>query len=110
MSTFPVVSSLRAAPLPGILNTAIRVLLMLMPIALPQLCLAASGGLDQSVSVFEQIRDWLWLIIPVVCLIIGGILGAAYSADLIRKDTMYTWVVGVVFAGLVAGGIIKLVF
>ncbi len=110
MSTFPVVSSFRAVPIPGILNTATLILLMLVLIAVPHLCLAASGGLDQSVSVFEQIRDWLWLIIPVVCLIIGGLLGAAYSADLIRKDTMYTWVVGVVFSGLVAGGIIKLVF
>lgn len=79
-------------------------------LALPDLCFAQAGGLTKTTSTMEKLRDWLWLIIPVVCLIAGGVLGAAYSMDLIRKDTLYTWVGGVIFAGLVAGGIIELVF
>lgn len=79
-------------------------------LGLPELAVAQTGGLTRTTSTMEQLRDWLWLIIPVVCLIAGGILGALYSLDIIRKDTLYTWVGGVIFSGLVAGGIIELVF
>lgn len=80
-------------------------------LVLPELSWAqTSGGLTRTTSTMEKLRDWLWLIIPVVCLIAGGLLGAAYSMDLIRKDTLYMWTGGVIFAGLVAGGVIELVF
>ncbi len=78
---------------------------------LPELGFAQTGGgLAKATSTMEKLRDWLWLIIPIVCLIAGGLLGAAYSMDLIRKDTLYMWTGGVIFTGLVAGGIIELVF
>ena len=100
---------------PQVQAIAIKTLLVLMLgaliLILPDLDWAqTSGGLARTTSTMEQLRDWLWLIIPVVCLIAGGLLGAAYSMDLIRKDTLYMWTGGVIFAGLVAGGVIELVF
>lgn len=89
---------------------AFAALITLAVLLTPELALAQTGGLTKTTTTMEQLRDWLWLIIPVVCLIAGGILGALYSLDIIRKDTLYTWVGGVIFAGLVAGGIIELVF
>lgn len=68
------------------------------------------GGLTQSVSLFQQIKAWLWLIIPICALIIGGLIGLAYSADMIRKETCIQWVTGVIISGVVAGGIVSLVF
>lgn len=97
----------RAALIKLVWLVAMAVLLL----ALPELVNAqTAGGLTKTTSTIEKLRDWLWLIIPVVCLIAGGLLGAAYSMDLIRKDTLYMWTGGVIFAGLVAGGIIELVF
>lgn len=90
--------------------TAVVALLAVLALALPELSLAQVGGISKSTSVLEQLRDWLWLLIPIVCLITGGILGALYSMDIIRKDTFYTWVGGVVFAGVIAGGVIEVVF
>lgn len=95
--------------------TMLKVLVLLglaaLLLILPELSWAqTSGGLTRTTSTMEKLRDWLWLIIPVVCLIAGGLLGAAYSMDLIRKDTLYMWTGGVIFAGLVAGGVIELVF
>lgn len=95
--------------------TTCKVLVLLslaaLLLILPELSWAqTSGGLTRTTSTLEKLRDWLWLIIPVVCLIAGGLLGAAYSMDLIRKDTLYMWTGGVIFAGLVAGGVIELVF
>lgn len=100
---------------PASQTIAIKTILVLMLgaliLILPDLAWAQnSGGLARTTSTMEQLRDWLWLIIPVVCLIAGGLLGAAYSMDLIRKDTLYMWTGGVIFAGLVAGGVIELVF
>ena len=45
-----------------------------------------------------------------MCVIAGGILGVLYSLDIIRKDTFYQWAGGVVIAGIVAGGLVDLVF
>lgn len=78
---------------------------------LPDLALAqVSGGLQRSVTVMEQIREWAWLIIPIVCLLSGGVAGVLYSMDVIRKDTLYIWIGGTVFAGLIAAGVVELVF
>lgn len=71
---------------------------------------ALSGGLGQASSTFTQIKTYLWVIIPIVCVIAGGILGVLYSLDIIRKDTFYQWCGGVVIAGIVAGGLVDLVF
>ena len=70
----------------------------------------ATGGLSQASTTFTQIKTYLWVIIPIVCVIAGGILGVLYSLDIIRKDTFYQWAGGVVIAGIVAGGLVDLVF
>lgn len=66
--------------------------------------------LTKATSAVQKLKDWLWIILPVVCLIAGGICGLLYSFDVIRKETAYQWALGVTFAGAIAGGIIELVF
>jgi len=70
----------------------------------------AQAQLSKVQSAAEKFHDWLWVLIPVVALIIAGALGLLYSAEVIRKDTLIQWGGGVIFAGALAGGIIKLFF
>ncbi|WP_053243770.1 MULTISPECIES: TrbC/VirB2 family protein [unclassified Achromobacter] len=70
----------------------------------------AFAQLEKVQAAAENFRDWLWLVIPVIALIIAGALGLAYSAEVIRKDQLIQWAGGVVFAGALAGGLIKLIF
>lgn len=70
----------------------------------------AFAQLAKATSTSTKIKDWLWVILPVICLIAGGIIGLLYSFDVMRKEVAYQWVVGVVFAGAIAGGIVELAF
>lgn len=86
-----------------IANLVIATLLLVQPeLAMAQFEKVTSG--------LDTFKAWLWLIIPVAALCIAGILGLLYSAEVIRKDTLIQWGGGVVFAGAIAGGIIKLFF
>lgn len=83
----------------------------LFVLSMPDLAWAqASGGLAKATNSMTKIKDWIWLILPIACVIAGALVGAAYSLDMIRKDDLYKWVGGIIFAGAVAGGIIELVF
>ena len=78
---------------------------------LPELALAAdSGGLEKATAAANTVQAWVWIVIPVVGLIAGGIVGLLYAFDVVRKETAYQWVMGIIFAGAIAGGIIKTVF
>lgn len=105
-------SELTTRPLvPTLLHKLMFVALALLIATLPEPGLAQiSGGLQRSVTTMEQLREYAWLIIPIICLISGGIAGVLYSLDVIRKDTLYTWIGGTVFAGLIAAGVVELVF
>ncbi|MCD0501370.1 TrbC/VirB2 family protein [Achromobacter sp. MY14] len=70
----------------------------------------AMAQFEKATTTVQKIKDWLWLIIPVIGLVSAGIIGILYSFDVIRKETAYQWAVGIVFSGAIAGGIIKLVF
>ncbi|KAG0740546.1 hypothetical protein G6F31_016857 [Rhizopus arrhizus] len=70
----------------------------------------ALAQLAKATSAVTKLKEWLWVILPVICLIAGGICGLLYSFDVIRKETAYQWAAGVTFAGAIAGGIIELVF
>jgi len=70
----------------------------------------AMAQLEKATTVTQALKDWLWIIIPVIGLISAGIIGILYSFDVIRKETAYQWAVGMVFAGAIAGGIMKLLF
>ncbi|AEC18860.1 hypothetical protein PT7_0320 [Pusillimonas sp. T7-7] len=86
---------------------AVACALLLIPgISLAQV----GGGLEKGTDAAEQFREWLWLIIPIACTIAGLILAFMYSADLIRKDTLWQWGGGVFFGGILVGAIIKLFF
>lgn len=81
--------------------------LALLLLLQPELAMAQ---FEKATTTVQKIKDWLWLIIPVIGLISAGIIGILYSFDVIRKETAYQWAVGIVFSGAIAGGIIKLVF
>ncbi len=68
----------------------------------------ALAQFEKGTSSLQTFYDWLWLIVPIAAAIVGVLIGVAYAADLIRKDTAMQWGVGVVFAGAVVGGFIKL--
>ena len=70
----------------------------------------AMAQFEKATTTVQKIKDWLWLIIPVIGLVSAGIIGILYSFDVIRKETAYQWAVGIVFSGAIAGGIIKRVF
>ena len=81
--------------------------LALLLLLQPELAMAQ---FEKATTTVQKIKDWLWLIIPVIGLVSAGIIGILYSFDVIRKETAYQWAVGIVFSGAIAGGIIKLVF
>lgn len=81
--------------------------LALLLVLQPELAMAQ---LEKATSTAQALKDWLWLIIPVIGLISAGFVGILYSFDVVRKETAYQWAVGMVFAGAIAGGIIKLLF
>ncbi|WP_051439436.1 TrbC/VirB2 family protein [Bordetella petrii] len=76
-------------------------------LAQPELALA---NFEKATNAAQTFKDWLWLIIPIVALIIAAFLGLLYSAEIIRKDTLVQWGIGIVFIGAIAGGVIKLFF
>ncbi|KRA01233.1 MULTISPECIES: TrbC/VirB2 family protein [Achromobacter] len=81
--------------------------LALLLLLQPELAMAQ---FEKATTTVQKVKDWLWLIIPVIGLVSAGIIGILYSFDVIRKETAYQWAVGIVFSGAIAGGIIKLVF
>lgn len=90
-------------PLSLLACSSVSIFMLLHPdLALAQLAKVQSAA--------EKFHDWLWVLIPVAALIIAGALGLLYSAEVIRKDTLIQWGGGVIFAGALAGGIIKLFF
>lgn len=68
----------------------------------------AFAQFEKGTSALQKFYDWLWLIVPICAAIVGVLIGVAYAADLLRKETAMQWGVGVVFAGAVVGGFIKL--
>ena len=81
--------------------------LVALMLALPDVAFAQ---FQKGTTGLQAFYDWLWLIVPICGAIVGILIGVAYSADLIRKDTAMQWGVGVVFSGAVVGGFIKLFF
>ncbi len=96
-----------ARPFSRSLSLAANVAVFALMLLHPDLAMAQ---FQKATTAAETFREWLWLIIPVVALIIAGIFGLLYSAEVIRKETLIQWGGGVVFAGALAGGIIKLFF
>lgn len=87
----------------AIANIAVVALLLLQP----ELAMAQ---FERATRTAQAVKDWIWLIIPVIGLISAGIIGVLYSFDVIRKETAYQWAVGMIFAGAIAGGIMGLLF
>jgi hypothetical protein len=90
-------------PLSLLIYFSLAILMMLHPDP-------AMAQLAKVQSAAETFRDWLWVLLPVAALIIAGVLGLLYSAEVIRKETLIQWGGGIIFAGALAGGIIKLFF
>lgn len=93
----------RSSALACCAQLAIAALMLLQP----ELALAQ---FQKGTTALQKFYDWLWLIVPIGAAIIGIGIGLFYSADMIRKDTAIQWGLGVVFAGAIVGGFIKLLF
>lgn len=63
---------------------------------------AQTGGLTRARTALEKFRDNITLIIPIVAIIACALIGLLYAADMIRKETMWNWMVGIVIAGSAA--------
>lgn len=61
--------------------------------------MAASGGLAKAQSTLQLIKDNLELILPIAAVIIGLIIVVLYMAEIMRKDDMVRWLIGLVIAG-----------
>lgn len=69
---------------------------MLMVLATPAM---AAGGLAKAQSTLQMIKDNLELILPIAAVIIGLIIVVLYMAEIMRKDDMVRWLIGLVIAG-----------
>lgn len=61
-----------------------------------------TGGLAKTTSALTKFRDNMYIIVPIIAVIAGIILGVMYASDLIRKDTLWNWLIGVVIVGSIA--------
>ena len=61
--------------------------------------MAASGGLAKAQSTLQLIKDNLEIILPIAAVIIGLIIVVLYMAEIMRKDDMVRWLIGLVIAG-----------
>jgi len=61
--------------------------------------MAAVGGLAKAQSTLQMIKDNLELILPIAAVIIGLIIVVLYMAEIMRKDDMVRWLIGLVIAG-----------
>ena len=68
---------------------------MLMVLATPAM---AAGGLAKAQSTLQMIKDNLELILPIAAVIIGLIIVVLYMAEIMRKDDMVRWLIGLVIA------------
>ena len=63
---------------------------------------AQTGGLTRARTALEKLRDNITLIIPIIAVIACVLIGMLYAADMIRKETLWNWMVGIVIAGSAA--------
>ena len=103
-SVFPINSQKNSRRMLAALAYATLAVILL---AQPEIAMAQ---FEKATTTVQKFKDWLWLIIPVIGLISAGFVGILYSFDVVRKETAYQWATGMIFAGAIAGGIIKLVF
>src|SRR5690554_2495160 len=57
-----------------------------------------SGGLARAQTGLNTLLSSLKIIVPIVAVIALILIGLLYAADMIRKETMWNWAVGIVVA------------
>ena len=70
---------------------------------------AVTGGLAKAQTTLQMIKDNLELILPIAAVIIGLIIVVLYMAEIMRKDDMVRWLIGLVIAGSI-GEIVALLW
>ena len=80
--------------------------LLLTALASP--AIAATGGLAKAQSTLQMIKDNLELILPIAAVIIGLIIVVLYMAEIMRKDDMVRWLIGLVIAGSIGEIVVML--
>lgn len=63
---------------------------------------AQTGGLTRATTGLNSLLSSLKIIVPIVAVIALILIGLLYAADMIRKETMWNWAVGIVVAGSAA--------
>lgn len=63
---------------------------------------AQVGGLQRAETGLNTLLSSLKIIVPIVAVIALIVIGLLYAAEMIRKETMWNWMVGVVVAGSAA--------
>ncbi|TKR56039.1 conjugal transfer protein [Allopusillimonas ginsengisoli] len=62
----------------------------------------STGGLAKAQTTLTIIKDNLLVILPIAAIIIGLIIVVLYMAEIMRKDDMVRWLIGLVVAGSIA--------
>lgn len=62
----------------------------------------STGGLAKAQTTLTIIKDNLLIILPIAAIIIGLIIVVLYMAEIMRKDDMVRWLIGLVVAGSIA--------
>lgn len=61
-----------------------------------------TGGLTKAREGLGKFRNEILLTVPILAVIACVIIGMLYANDMIRKETMWQWLVGIVIAGSAA--------
>lgn len=68
----------------------------------------AAEGLAKGQSTLQMIKDKLELILPIAAFSIGLIIVVLYMAEIMRKDDMVRWLIGLVIAGSIGEIVVPL--
>jgi hypothetical protein len=65
--------------------------------------MAQSGGVSPATNFLTTVKGWLMIVIPIIAMMLGVVLWIMYAkTDLIRKEHLYKWGVGLVGVTIVS--------
>ncbi|WP_323011488.1 TrbC/VirB2 family protein [Castellaniella sp.] len=84
-------------------NSALQRLIqcLLLTILLTTNAYAQVGGLQKTTTFLQMIESEIHIIVPIIAIIGGLVLVALYMNDMIRKDTLIQWFIGLVIATMI---------
>lgn len=65
--------------------------------------MAQSGGISPATNFLTTVKGWLMTVIPIAAIMIGVVIAIMYAkTDLIRKEHLYKWGVGLALVTVVS--------